>query len=147
MTQANTSTFGEHAEIVLRDEEGNPFLVIGAEKITVIGAQGEVSEYTRESVIRLEDGLMWSPSMLKWASPVALTTCAVCRGPKVSLFRRVSPRHGLVSVRNARPCAYCGRVLCPQHRRWVGDGWRCKPCSRTYILKEAIRPLFFREER
>lgn len=146
MTQANAPAFNEHAELVLRDEHGRPFLVIGQDKVAVIGPNGEMAEQSREDAIMLVDGLLWTPQMLKWSNPVLVTTCAECRNPRRSLLRPERASHGLLSVRNARSCARCGRVLCPRHRRWEDGGWHCHDCAKTNRFKKAVRWLFFREE-
>jgi len=116
MPQVDTSAFNEHAEFVLRDENGQPFLVIGHEKVTLVDVNGEISECARENAILLVDGVMWTPQMLKWANPVLLTVCSVCRCATISLFQPKRSSHGLLSVRNARNCVGCGCVLCAQHR-------------------------------
>ena len=146
MTQMHAPGYSELNETVLCDEDGTPVLVIGSQKFTVIGPQGDVSEHSRDSSIRLPDGFMWSPEMLKWANPILLTTCAVCRKPPFSLFRRQRASTGLVTVRNARNCARCGATVCGAHRRWVEEGWLCIPCAKKWTLISLVRPIFFREE-
>lgn len=84
--------YSEFNETLLCDEDGTPVLVIGSRKFTVIDPQGDVSEYSRDSSIRLPDGFMWSPLMLKWANPVTLTTCSICRKPPFTLFRHSALR-------------------------------------------------------
>ncbi|MBU0717632.1 MAG: hypothetical protein KJ749_05225 [Planctomycetes bacterium] len=138
--------YREFNETLLCDEDGTPVLVIGSRKFTVIDPRGDVSEYSRDSSIRLPDGFMWSPLMLKWANPVTLTTCSICRKPPFTLFRRERPSTGLVTVRNARNCARCGATVCGAHRRWTEEGWLCISCAKKWTLINLVRPIFFREE-
>lgn len=146
MPHIQASSFNEFEEIVLCDPEGKPMLVIGSSKVSVIGPKGEVSEYTKDCGIRLVDGLLWHTGMLKWANPVLLTTCSICRNPPVSLFKRERATHGLLSVRNARVCHKCGTLVCPQHRRLVEGSWLCISCAKKATLKRLLLPLLFREE-
>lgn len=146
VTQTPPPGFSESSETVVYDEDGTPVLALGSEKMTVFGPQGEPSEHSRDSGIRLPDGFIWTREMLNWANPILLTTCSICRKPPFSLFRRHRASTGLVTVRNARSCARCGATVCGTHRRWTDEGWHCLSCAKKWSLMNFVRPIFFREE-
>ena len=140
------SSFNEFRETILCDEQGQPILVNSSDKVTLFGPNNEMSEHTHDTGIRLVDGLIWFPYMMRWTHPILLTTCSICRNPPVSIFRPEKATHGLLSVRNARVCVSCGSVSCSRHRQLLDKGWYCIHCAGKARITRFITSLFFREE-
>jgi len=130
------------------DEHGKPILQITSGQYIVTEPDGTMTSRSISSMFPLVCGLSWSPlEAARKDNPIRIGICPLCRHPPYRFPIRPKPRHGLVSMRRAKRCVSCGRLICPQHRKMGADGqWRCTGCSRWYRLRTALLGLFFRYE-
>jgi hypothetical protein len=132
------------------DEHGNVILQVVSGQYLLTSPDGTVTSRSVSSTIQLVCGLQWAPSHAAMRDhAVRIGVCMLCREPPYRFPFRRRPRHGLVSLRRAKRCASCGRLICPQHRTMGPDGrWRCIVCARWHgWLMRLLRLLFsFKED-
>ena len=127
------------------DEDGNPILQVVSGQYIVTEPDGTMTSRSINSTIELMDGLQWSPALAALKDrPIRVGVCQFCRYPPYRFPVRARPKHGLVSMRRAKRCASCGRLMCPKHRKMGTDGkWRCPVCSRRHGWRMLLLRLFF----
>jgi len=127
------------------DEHGNVILQVVSGQYLVTTPDGTVTSRSVGSTIELVDGTQWSPAQAAVKdNPIRVGVCILCRHPPYQFPRRQKPRHGLVSLRRAKRCASCGRLICPHCRKMRTDGkWRCIVCYRRHWWRMLLLRLFF----
>ena len=126
------------------DDEGNVIMEMTSGQYMVREPDGSFITRNENSTISLMDGLEWCPLMATGPQPIRIGVCTLCRNPPYQFPVRHGPKHGLVSMRRAKRCASCGRLLCPIHRRKCSDHkWRCPACSRKHRAKTILFRVFF----
>ena len=127
------------------DENGNPILTTSSTH--EVGQLSDGTEFDKKEnqTVQLQCGLQHHPAMASSQNPnpIYVTTCAICRDPK--LTKKTS--HGLVSLSSSRNCSRCGKTLCPNHSRELDNKHYCiRPCAKIHKLKRFLNSIFFRED-
>ena len=145
---ANNIVPNQNTILTITDIHGNVVLEVRDEEMLVVGAQGAITSYSRTGSIQLVDGLIFTIDMLKAKPPVYLGVCEFCRHPRISLWRRRRPSHGLVAMHKAKLCVSCGQLCCPSDRKSSKKDkqWRCLSCHKTHSLGRLLRPVFFEKK-
>ena len=133
-------------ENISYDEYGNPIIRISSsQQVETDPITGVEVHKTINRTIQLKDGLQYHPAMssAQNPNPIYVTTCAICRDPK--LTKKTS--HGLISLNSARRCYSCGKALCPEHSKFIDNEYYCiRPCAKKLKFKNFLKAIFFKEE-
>ena len=127
------------AVTTIMDINGNVILEIGQHEYSIRHSDGSRTHRQISKTIETVDGTIWGP-----LSKLPVGICTQCRQP--SLFHKET--HGIVVRRLAKICEDgCGQLLCPRHARKGRDGkWRCIRHHNQHLLKNVLRPIFFKQE-
>ena len=142
---ANMFDINVETENISYDEFGNPIFSLSSFQKTETRPDGTQVHKTINQTIQLKDGLQYHPAMSSSQNPnpIYLTTCAICRNPK--LTKKTS--HGLISLNSANRCKTCGKNLCPEHSKKIDGEYYCiKPCAGRRKFKNFLTSIFFKEE-
>ena len=122
------------------DAQGNVFLEIGSEQVTIFHPDGTIEVLSESDSISLVSGGVFHPTMSMGKDPVMLLdVCEFCRSPEFSVWRSETPTHGLCDREAGELCAGCQAFMCRNHaQKCADDEWRCRRCAGRYRARRTI---------
>jgi len=122
-----------------KDVNGNTIWEVSTTE-EIIKDQGSAIHQEIKGTIQTVDGVILPKDL---ASKAPTGVCQQCR--EGSFFHPKT--HGIVTLKNAKPCVKCGTLCCPAHRK-IGDEGEihCLRHYQSHSIWSFLRPLFCKTE-
>lgn len=130
----NTSNPNNETIMSFKDNNGDILLEVRENDFMTKNPNGSYDIKKNYEAVTLADGSSWSPLFLRKDPPVFLGKCEF-PGHKMPL----------IALSRGRICCRCGKFACPKHRVKRDDKWFCRRCDKIELLKQLLKPIFFKE--